>query len=38
VFFQTGAQVPEKLAAARATAREIRMAENRAARCGVCTA
>jgi len=38
VCFQTGVQVPQELAAARAQAHAKRLAENRAARCGVCTA
>jgi hypothetical protein len=38
MFFGTGAGVPDVLAARRRDAREARLAENRARRCGVCTA
>ena len=36
MFFGTGEEVTQELAAARKIAREERMATNRAARCGVC--
>jgi putative transposase len=36
MFFQTGADVPERLAAARAVAREWRIEAKRARRCAVC--
>ena len=36
MYFQTGAAVPENLAAGRATARAARIAENRARNCSVC--
>jgi hypothetical protein len=36
MFFGTGGEVTPKLSAARTSAREERMRENRTARCGVC--
>ena len=36
MFFGTGEEVTQELAAARKIAREERMEKNRAARCGVC--
>ena len=36
VFFGIGDEVPKRLAEARESAREKRMKENRAVRCGVC--
>jgi hypothetical protein len=36
LYFATGADVPDRLGAARDVARAKRVAANRAARCGVC--
>jgi hypothetical protein len=36
IFFGTGDEVTQELAAARINARDERIRENRAARCGVC--
>jgi putative transposase len=36
IFFGTGDEVTQDLAAARINARDKRIRENRAARCGVC--
>jgi putative transposase len=36
MYFGTGAEIPDRLANARTSARAARLAANRAARCAVC--